>query len=121
MDEMTAPCSDTHVCGPAAMAAPPPEIAATLAVLSGKWKVVILWKLYRGTTRFNELRRSIGGVSQHVLAAQLRELEADGVLTRKVFAEVPPRVEYTLTPHGRALGEVLRALSDWGHAHLTRA
>jgi DNA-binding HxlR family transcriptional regulator len=118
MLDLTAACDTTNHCGPTVMAEPPPEIAAALGVLTGKWKILIVWNLHRGTKRFNELRRALGGVTQQVLTAQLRDLEADGVVVRVVFAEVPPRVEYSLTPHGRALAHVLRALADWGRAHL---
>ena len=103
-----------------ALADPPPEIAATLSVLGGKWKILILWQLLRRPCRFNELRRAIGGVSQHMLTVHLRELEREGVLTRTVFAEVPPRVEYALNEHGRALNDVMRALGEWGGSHLAR-
>ncbi len=100
---------------------PPPEIAATLAVLDGKWKMLILWQLFRRTCRFNEMRRAIPGVSQHMLTVQLRELESEGIISRTVFPEVPPRVEYALTEHGRSLGHVMRALYEWGETHLARA
>lgn len=96
----------------------PPEIAATLSVIGGKWKVLILWQLLRRPCRFNELRRAIAGVSQHMLTTHLRELEREGILTRTVFAEVPPRVEYALTAHGASLGLVMKALAEWGGSHL---
>lgn len=99
---------------------PPPEIAATLAVLDGKWKMLILWQLFRRTCRFNEMRRAIPGVSQHMLTVQLRELEGEGIISRTVFPEVPPRVEYALTEHGRSLGQVMHALYAWGETHLAR-
>ena len=102
----------------AALADPPPEIAATLSVLGGKWKILILWQLLRRPCRFGELRRAIKGVSQHMLTLHLRELEEERILTRTVFAEVPPRVEYALTPHGRTLNEVVRVLAEWGASHL---
>jgi DNA-binding HxlR family transcriptional regulator len=103
-----------------AAASPPPEIAATLSVLSGKWKLLIIWTLYRGTTRFNQLKRGLPGLTQHTLTAQLRELESEGIVSRRIFAEVPPRVEYSLTSHGKTLGPVLRSLAQWGRTHLTR-
>lgn len=99
---------------------PPPEIEATLAVLSGKWKILILWQLMRRECRFNELRRAIKGVSQHMLTMQLRDLERHGIITRTVFAEVPPRVEYALSEHGETLKTVIRTLAGWGHEHLKR-
>lgn len=85
-----------------------------LHAIGGKWKPMILWQLLEGTRRFAELQRAIPEVSAKVLTEQLRELEADGLLERQVFAEVPPRVEYTLTALGRALEHVLAALCDWG-------
>lgn len=103
-----------------ALADPPPEIAATLAVLGGKWKILILWQLLRRPCRFGELRRAIKGVSQHMLTVHLRELEHEGILTRTVFAEVPPRVEYALSPHGATLSGVMRALGEWGASHARR-
>lgn len=99
---------------------PPPEIEATLAVLSGKWKILILWQLMRRECRFNELRRAIKGVSQHMLTTQLRDLERHGIITRTIFPEVPPRVEYALSEHGESLKSVIRALAKWGHVHLER-
>lgn len=106
--------------GPKSSATPPPEIAATLSVLSGKWKLLIIWTLYRGTARFNALKRSLPGLTQHTLTAQLRDLESEGIVSRQIFAEVPPRVEYSLTEHGKTLGHVLRTLAQWGRTHLTR-
>ncbi len=104
----------------AALPEPPPEIAATLSVLGGKWKVLILWQLMRRPCRFNELRRAIAGVSQHMLTVSLRELESEGILTRTVLPEAPPRVEYALSEHGRSLSGVVRALAEWGARHLNR-
>jgi DNA-binding HxlR family transcriptional regulator len=106
-------------CGSAASSTPPPEIAATLSVLSGKWKVLIIWTLYRGTSRFNALKRGISGITQYTLTAQLRELEAEGIVSRQIFAEVPLRVEYSLTSHGKTLGPVLRTLAAWGRTHVS--
>ena len=81
---------------------------------SDKWKVLILRDLLPGTKRFGELKKSIGHVSQKVLTAQLREMEENGLLTRTVYAEVPPRVEYTLTDLGYSLKPILDALWNWG-------
>lgn len=103
-----------------ALAEPPPEIAATLSVLGGKWKILALWQLLRRPCRFNELRRAIPGVSQHMLTTTLRELEREGVLQRTVFAEVPLRVEYALTAYGRTLAQVMKVLGDWGEIHMSR-
>jgi DNA-binding HxlR family transcriptional regulator len=92
-----------------------------LHAIAGKWKPRILWELLEGTRRFAELQRAIPEVSAKVLTEQLRELEADALLERQVFAEVPPRVEYTLTALGRALDSVLAALCDWGRDYESRA
>ena len=100
------------------LAQPPLEITATLSVLGGKWKILILWQLLRRPCRFNELRRAIPGISQHMLTMHLRELEDERVLTRTVFAEVPPRVEYALTEHGKTLGYVMKGLAEWGMSHV---
>ena len=92
-------------------------VETTLTLIGDKWKVLIIRDLLSGTKRFGELKRSIGGVSQKVLTAQLRQMEADGLLTRTVFPEVPPRVEYTLTRLGHSLKPVLDAMRDWGEAY----
>ncbi|MFF8269128.1 winged helix-turn-helix transcriptional regulator [Streptomyces sp. NPDC016562] len=93
-------------------------IAAAMSVIDGKWKVSILWELNQRPRRFGELRRLVPGVSEKVLAAQLRELEADGTVHRKVHDEVPPRVEYSLTPLGQDLNAALEPLGAWGAKHL---
>lgn len=100
---------------------PPPEIRAALKVLSGKWTLMILCQLAKRVARFNELKRSIPGITQHMLTTSLRELEANGLVQRTIFAEVPPRVEYRMTPHGRSLKPVIEALAHWGSLHLKRA
>ena len=89
-------------------------VETTLTLISDKWKVLILRDLMNGTLRFSELKKSIGHVTQKVLTAQLRQMEASGLLTRKVYAEVPPRVEYTLTELGYSLKPVMGALWKWG-------
>lgn len=89
-------------------------VETTLTLISDKWKVLVLRDLLPGTKRFGELKRSIGSVSQKVLTAQLRQMEDSGLLTRKVFPEVPPRVEYTLTELGYSLKPVLDAMLTWG-------
>ena len=89
-------------------------VETTLTLISNKWKVLILRDLLTGTKRFGELRKSIGHVTQKVLTAQLRQMEASGLLTRTVYAEVPPRVEYTLTELGYSLKPIMDAMWAWG-------
>lgn len=89
-------------------------VETTLTLIGDKWKVLILRDLLGGTKRFGELKKSIGGVSQKVLTAQLRAMEDSGLLTRTVYAEVPPRVEYTLTETGYSLKPILDAMLVWG-------
>lgn len=93
---------------------PPCPVETTLTLISNKWKVLILRDLLPGTKRFGELKKSVGEVSQKVLTAQLREMEAGGLLVRTVYPEVPPRVEYTLTDLGRSLKPILDAMQAWG-------
>lgn len=95
-------------------------VEVTTAVMGGKWKPVILYQLLDGSKRFGELRKTFGGVSQRSLTLQLRELEADGIVHRQVFAEVPPRVEYSLTDYGRSLAPVLDAMRAWGLSYRDR-
>ncbi|HEX6533572.1 MAG TPA: helix-turn-helix domain-containing protein [Gemmatimonadaceae bacterium] len=95
-------------------------VEACLEVIGGKWKGAILHYLLGGTRRFGELRRLLPAVTQRMLTNQLRELERDGVITRTVYAEVPPRVEYALTELGRALGPLLALVREWGDAYFTR-
>ena len=95
-------------------------VETTLTLISSKWKVLILRDLLGGARRFGELRRSVGGVSQKVLTAQLREMEDSGLLTRTVFPEVPPHVEYALTELGYSLKPVLDAMWSWGEAYQAR-
>ena len=92
-------------------------VETTLTLISDKWKVLILRDLMNGTMRFGELRKSIGQVSQKVLTAQLRQMEGSGLLTRTVYPEVPPRVEYTLTDLGRSLKPILDAMWVWGEEY----
>ena len=89
-------------------------VETTLTLISDKWKVLILRDLLTGTKRFGELRKSIGTASQKVLTSQLRQMEESGLLTRKVYAEVPPRVEYTLTELGYSLKPIMDAMWAWG-------
>ncbi|SMB85024.1 transcriptional regulator, HxlR family [Hymenobacter roseosalivarius DSM 11622] len=93
-------------------------ITAALDVLGGKWKVFILSYLAEhGTLRFGELKRLIPKVTQKMLAQQLKELEEAGLVNRRVYAQVPPKVEYRLTAHGQTLCPVLRSLREWGYLH----
>ena len=89
-------------------------VETTLTLISDRWKVLILRDLFTGTKRFGELKKSLTGISQKVLTANLRDMEANGLLTRKAYAEVPPRVEYTLTETGESLKPILSAMFDWG-------
>ena len=88
-----------------------------MALIGSKWKVLILRDLISGTKRFGELKKSIGNVSQKVLTEQLRDMEKNGLLNRKVYAEVPPRVEYSLTELGKSLAPVLDAMRSWGEEY----
>ena len=92
-------------------------VETTLTLIGDKWKVLILRDLLPGTKRFGELKKSLGAVSQKVLTAQLRAMEQSGLVHRKVYAEVPPRVEYSLTPLGRSLKPILDAMEDWGKTY----
>ena len=96
------------------MELPACPVETTLMLIGDKWKVLILRDLMDGTKRFGELKKSIGTVSQKVLTAQLRDMEEKGLLSRKVYAEVPPRVEYTLTETGYSLKPVLDSMWAWG-------
>lgn len=88
-------------------------VKTTLSLIGDKWKVLILRDLMPGTKRFGELKKSIGSVSQKVLTAQFRDMEANGLISRKVYAEVPPRVEYSLTDLGKSLKPILDAMKNW--------
>ena len=95
-------------------------VEATLDVIGGKWKVVILFWLKDRTLRFGELRRKIPGVSERMLTQQLRELEEHGIVHREVYAEVPPKVEYSLTDYGRTLRPITDLMCEWGKKHMRR-
>jgi DNA-binding HxlR family transcriptional regulator len=86
----------------------------TLEIIGGRWKLMILHELCAGVSRFGELQRSLKGISEKVLAQHLRELEKDGIIQRTVYAEVPPKVEYSLTPSGTTLKPILDAMHEWG-------
>ena len=92
-------------------------VETTLTLIGDKWKVLILRDLMPGTKRFGELKKSIGNVSQKVLTAQLRAMEESGLVNRKVYAEVPPRVEYSLTELGKSLKPILDSMWAWGEAY----
>ena len=94
-------------------------VEATLDLIGGQWKGMLLFRLLAGTERFNALRRSLPGVTQRMLTKQLRELETAGLVHREVYAVVPPRVEYSLTPLGESLAPVVGALRSWGEGYLT--
>ncbi len=105
---------DEEICdGVAAVA----EFRGAMRILTGKWKGEILWQLAQGTQRFGELKRSIPGITQHMLTVQLRELEADGLVSRVAYAEIPPRVEYDVTAAALALRPVFEALFAWVEEH----
>ena len=89
-------------------------VAVTLELIGGKWKGVILWHLSHKTLRFSQLKRRLTGITQKMLTQQLRDLEANGLVNRKVFAEVPPRVEYSMSETGRTLPPILQQMCDWG-------
>ncbi len=93
-------------------------VTATMQVLGGKWKAILINAIYHTSpARFGELKRSVIGITQSMLTSQLRELEDDGILNRKIYAEVPPKVEYTLTDFGLTLGPIIQSMADWGEEY----
>ncbi len=96
------------------------SVEAAIALIDGKWKSVIMFHLIGEVLRFNEIRRKIPGVTQRMLTTQLRELEEDGLIERKVYPQVPPKVEYRLSPLGESMKPVLYALREWGDANIGR-
>ncbi|MFN3597864.1 MAG: winged helix-turn-helix transcriptional regulator [Rubricoccaceae bacterium] len=102
-------------------ALPPCPAQRVFDAVSGKWKLPLLWTLRGGALRFGAVRRAVPGISARMLAQQLRALEADGLVRRTVFAEVPPRTEYMLTERGESLVPLLNGLADWGERHLAAA
>jgi DNA-binding HxlR family transcriptional regulator len=94
---------------------------ATVDIIGGKWKVLIIWAIAGSGRRFGELRRQVPGISEKMLYQHLRELETNDIISRRVFDEVPARVEYTLTPLGVSLAEALAPLNDWGSKHMQEA
>lgn len=103
-----------------ANACPACPVETTLTLIGDKWKVLILRDLMPGKKRFGELKKSIGNVSQKVLTAQLRAMEESGLINRTVYAEVPPRVEYSLTELGQSLKPILDAMLNWGEGYQSR-
>ncbi len=95
-------------------------LEAALDVIGGKWKVLILWPLREAPQRFGALRREVPGISEKMLIQHLKEMEQDGIVTRTVFKEVPPRVEYALTEFGHSLCDALSPLCEWGTLHMAR-
>lgn len=102
------PNHDTHDCTP---------VRLTLDIIGGKWKVLILYHLRGQTRRFNQLQRLLDGVTQRMLTLQLRELEKDGIVHRQVYQQVPPKVEYSLTPLGKTLLPVIELMYEWGERY----
>lgn len=94
------------------------SVEAAIGLIDGKWKSIILWHLLSGTLRFNEIRRHVDNCTPRMLTNQLREMEDDGLIARKVYAQVPPKVEYSLSDLGRTMEPILRALKDWGDANI---
>lgn len=95
-------------------------MGAANEVIGGKWKLMILWWLNQQTYRFADLRRQLPDISEKMLIQNLRQLEADGIVKRKIFATVPVKVEYSLTDHGKSLRQALDAISDWGKIHIEK-
>jgi DNA-binding HxlR family transcriptional regulator len=117
---MTTPAQHAATAAPEDLSRQACPVTATLDAIGGKWKPLIVYYLLRGTCRFGELRRHIPTVTQQMLTLQLRELERDGLVHREVYAEVPPKVEYSLTPLGVTLGPVIARMTEWGHDFLAR-
>jgi len=92
-------------------------LAYTLSLIGGRWKPSILWRLLPGSKRYNELKKSLPNISERILILQLRELEADGLISRTIYPVVPPKVDYELTPLAHSLTPVFQCLSDWGIAN----
>lgn len=101
-------------------AAPVCPVAATVGLIGNKWKLLIIRNLLARTHRFGELRKSLTGISQKVLTDNLRSLEGDGIVTRKIYPEVPPRVEYSLSELGNSLRPILSAMETWGNGYLKK-
>lgn len=91
-------------------------VSRCMQVIGGKWKIIILYALKNGTNRFGALQKMINTISKQMLTTQLRELEKDGIITREIFPEIPPRVEYTITPLGKTLFPIIEAMDKWGRS-----
>ena len=94
------------------------EVETTLQIIGGRWKVLIIRELLPGVKRFGELQRALQGITQKMLTQQLREMEQHGIVHRQVYPEIPPKVEYSLTPLGESLQPILNAMHEWGAKHL---
>ena len=94
------------------------EVETTLRVIGGRWKVLIIRELMGGVKRFGELQRALGGITQKMLTQQLREMEHDGIIHREVYLQVPPKVEYSLTPLGESLKPIIDSMHEWAVRHL---
>ena len=92
-------------------------VGVTLNVIGGKWKILILWHLHNKSLRFSELKNNLNGITQKMLTQELRELEKDKIVLRKVYPVIPPKVEYSLSRYGKTLEPVLQILCDWGQKH----
>ncbi len=93
-------------------------VEGTLRIIGGRWKLLILRELFKETKRFGELHKSLNGITQKMLTQQLRELERDGIILRKVYPQIPPKVEYSLTQKGQSLRPILDLMHEWGARHL---
>jgi DNA-binding HxlR family transcriptional regulator len=94
------------------------EVESTIKIIGGRWKVLIIRELVSGEKRFGELQRSLQGITQKMLTQQLRELEEDGIVHREIYAQIPPKVEYSLTPLGESLKPILYAMHEWAVNYL---
>ncbi|MFN3528453.1 MAG: winged helix-turn-helix transcriptional regulator [Bacteroidia bacterium] len=97
-----------------------PGIDTTLTIIGGKWKIQILWSIKSRARRFSEIKEDVHGITQKMLTQQLKEFIRDGIVVRKSYPEIPPRVEYRLTDYGKSLLPVLDAINKWGEMHLDR-
>lgn len=91
-----------------------------MSVIGGKWKTIIIYLISIGINRFGVMQRSIEGISKHMLTTQLRELEKDGILKRKIFAEIPPRVEYSITAKGKTISPIIESMKIWGEENMVK-